>query len=347
MRGVQIHHSGDLIRKIEIQKGYSYRPLWKTLESLSPQEMVIWVDRMDSLCPVSCEWALAQALETSANVAVSTRAQLVRSIYCEINRFVYLTTYLANVVKQLGLETLYQYAMILREQVFQKQEEFTGGRILPQALSVGGVRRDLALGDVQKVQAFIKDWRASWVKWKEIVIDDPLLEDRLSDLLKISQRNLKEKAIWGIMGKASGLTYDARLHQPHGAYSMIDFKLKYEFPLKGDALSRFNVAVAEVDISLNACEGFLNLVNQSESISSAKADHKFQAGIFSGAAESARGPVTSFVEVDEQGRVRGVKLFNCSQRIWPTIENYFEGIRSEEFELSWASLGFSSEEAET
>ncbi|MBK9293043.1 MAG: hypothetical protein IPM57_01110 [Oligoflexia bacterium] len=345
MKNFTVHHDGDLIRRLEINKGFSQRPLWKTLENLSPQEMVIWVDRMDTLCPVSCEWALVQAFESAANIKVSTHIQVVRSIFSELNRLIYLMTYLSNMIKHLGVVSLYEQGMILREYLFRKQEEFTGSRILPQVICIGGVRRNFTLGDIQKVQSFVKEWKEHWLKWKELVIDDPFLEQRLSSLIKISPKNIKSKAIWGIIGKASGLIYDSRVHQPHGAYALIDFKLNYDFALKSDALSRFLVATTEVDMSLKACENFLSLLRD-EDEKKPTLEFNLSEGIFTGVCESARGPVTSFLDIDSKGKVRGVRIFNCSQRLWLTIENYFAGSRTEDLELGWASLGVSAEEAE-
>lgn len=344
LRDLEISYDGDLIDRVTFKKGQSVRPLWETMLALSPDEMVYWVDRFDFLCPVASEWALAQAFEESAKIKIPLRIQFVRSILNEVNRLIYLTTYLGGVVKGVGLSTSYQQVMILREQVFQKQEELTGGRILPQVLKVGGVRRDLALGDIQKLGEFLKGWKFGWKKWFELVEDDPILESRLEDLLKISYKTAEKSALWGIIGKASGLVYDARLHQPHGAYSQVNAELKYDFELNGDALARFYVAIFEINYSLNLIDQFL--VQISSENPSTKLDYKLNPGIFTGSAESAKGPVTAVIEVGSDQKTKAVRVISVGQRIWPRIEELFAASRAEEFDLLWASLGMSAEESE-
>jgi Ni,Fe-hydrogenase III large subunit len=340
----EIFFDGDLIKNLSIKKNMAVRPLWRVMEALSPDEMLIWVDRFDSLCPIASEWALAQALEDSAGLIIPKRVQFVRSIYAEINRLIYLTTYLGGVLREVGLNTNHQLVLVLREQVFQKQEELMGGRILPQVFKMGSVRRDLALGDIQKVRQFVQGWKFGWEKWKDLTLGDTLLESRLENLLKISKNEIKRKSFWGLVGKGNGILYDSRLHQPHGAYAHIPWKLEFSFPLNGDALSRFNVAVYEIDLALQITEELLKNIPVDSIEKTEK--YELKEGIFTGCAESGRGPVKSVVEVDGAQRVRSVKLFNCSQRVWPQIENYFLGQRAEDFGLSWNSLGLSAEESE-
>jgi NADH:ubiquinone oxidoreductase subunit D len=146
----KLQYEGDMLKSAAFQKGFQERPLWTKLQTLTPAEMILWVDRFDSLSSISSEWALAQAFEKSYGLEIPKRTQYVRSILCEVNRLIWLTTYLGRVMKALGGLTLYQEIMVLREQTLSAQEELTGGRILPQALCLGGCRRDLALGHIER-----------------------------------------------------------------------------------------------------------------------------------------------------------------------------------------------------
>lgn len=342
---LEISYNGDLIENVKFKKGLAQRPLWSTLKNLTPDQMVMWSDRFDSLCPVASEWALAQALENSCGVRVSARTQMVRSIFAEINRLVYLTSYLGNVVRGAGLMQAYQQILILREQVFQKQEEITGGRILPQVFKVGGVRRDLALGDLRKVREFLNTWKESWNSWLSLTAEDEILQSRLEDLLPISAETCRKFALWGIVGKSSGLVYDSRIHQPYGGYPYLDLQLSFGFPLLGDGLTRFKMAIFETNLALNLGEQLLNqMVSESAPVAAPK-EIKLQDGIFTGTSEATKGPVTAVVEVKGE-KVANLKIFTPGQRIWPQIEEFFVGSRAEEFDLLWASLGMSAEESE-
>ncbi len=335
-------YDGDLIAAVQIKRGTHIRPLWAKMESLKPEHMILWADRFDSLCPIASEWALSQAVEAAAKIKVPKRAQYVRTILCELNRLVWLTTYLSRITYALGQRSLTQHALLLREQVYQRQEELTGGRVLPQAFNIGGCRRELAIGDVQKVRQFIQGLRFSWNKWLDLIADDPLVQSRLAGLLVIPSEYVEQMSWWGVVGKASGVNYDARKHRPHGAYPFIDFSIPTR--KQSDALARFEIAIAEINCSLEIIENLLNTIPV-EIEPTPKFDGLTQ-GFYFGAAESAKGPVISALEVTARGAVATVRLFTSGQRVWPTIDEMFEGTRVEDFQLAIASLGLDPEEAE-
>jgi ech hydrogenase subunit E len=341
-QGCEINYDGDLLKSVQFVRGLEVRPLWSKLERLKPDEMIFWIDRFDSLCSISSEWALAQAIERASNTAISKRSQFVRTILCELNRFIWLTTYIGRVIGSLAQESLKEQIFIIREQVLSMQEELTGGRILPQALCVGGARRELALGDIQKMRLFIINLRASWLKFNELSKPDKLLEARLRNLLIIKKEEVEKKGWWGIVGKASGISYDSRIHRPHGAYPF----LKIEIPTRevGDALSRFQVALSEIDLSLNLIDQLLTLIPSE--IEKKSERNRFSSGLFFATAESAKGPVIAAIETTSDDLILNVRLFTCGQRVWPQLENYFIGMRAEDFELAAASLGIDPEEVE-
>jgi len=333
---------GDILKTAKIKRGFEERPLWKRLERLKPNEMIGWVDRFDSLCPIASEWALAQALESSMDLEIPKRTQFVRSLLNELNRLVWLATYLGQVTDTLGQRTITQQVLVLREKVFVIQEEITGGRILPQALTIGGCRRDFAMGDVQKVRQFLDGWRGQWKAWLELVSDDPLLEARLKNLMVVDASLVEKLGWWGIVGKASGVTYDSRKHRPHGAYPFIEFNI---FSRQGgDAQARFHVALDEVGGTLSLLDQLLTKIPSS--IDARVQAKPLQPGLFFGTAESAKGPVIAAVEVTGQEVVSSLRLFAAGQRVWPILDHLFQGMRTEDFQLAFASLGVGAEESE-
>jgi len=341
-QGVHLSFDGDLLQSVKISRGHEVRPLWSRMEKLIPDHMILWADRFDSLCAISCEWAIAQALEISAGVEVTKRTQFVRTILCEINRLVWLTTYMSRITSALAQRSLTQQVLVLREQVFVMQEELTGGRILPQAFSLAGCRRELAVGDVQKVRQFTQGWKYSWEKWLSLVLGDPLLESRLKGLLIIDQSFIKLWAWWGIVGKSAGVNYDSRRHRPHGAYPYVDFNLIHK--KSSDAFARFEVAVEEVNLSLNIIDQLLKTIPHQ--IDQKQKWEKLNPGFYFGSAESAKGPIISAIEVGNDNVVSAVRLFSTGQRVWPLIEGMFKGIRAEDFQLALMSLGIDAEDAE-
>jgi Ni,Fe-hydrogenase III large subunit len=343
--GTSLTFDGDILKSATFKKGNEERPLWKRIEHLSPNEMIIWADRFDSLCAIACEWALAQAIEDASEIVIPKRTQYVRTILSEINRLVWLTTYLGRVIGSFGQRTMHQQIFVLREQVFTIQEELTGGRILPQALAVGGVRRDLPLGNIQKIQNFTKEWSELWKVWRDLVTGDDLLESRLIGLIKIDTVTIEKLGWWGVVGKASGVSYDSRRHRPYGAYPYLDFNLISK--TEGDAKSRFEVAIEEVELTLKLVNQIIkDIPEQIDTPPSTTPPRALRSGFYSSSVESAKGPIISCLEVSDKNIITTVRLFSAGQRVWPVIEHLFKDIRGEDFEPAFASLGITPEDSE-
>jgi Ni,Fe-hydrogenase III large subunit len=249
----------------------------------------------------------------------------------------------------LGQKTLSQQVFILREHVFVMQEELTGGRILPQALRLGGCRREFAMGDEQKTRRFLENWKTFWKQWLDLVTDDPLLESRLKNLLAIPSGMIESLGWWGIVGKASSVCYDSRKHRPHGAYPHLNFTIPRRD--RGDAGSRFEVVIEEVELTLSLLDQLLQTIPKSDgSIKAGPASGsqgpELKPGFYFGCSESAKGPVIAAVEINNDGHVTTLRLFATGQRVWPCIDPLFHSIRAEDFQVAFTSLGVDSEEAE-
>lgn len=338
----ELQYDGDMLKSATFERGYQERPLWAKLQTLTPPEMILWIDRFDSLSAFSCEWALAQAFESAYGLEVPQRTQYVRSVFCEVSRLIWLTTYLGRVMKALDGFTLYQEVMVLREQTFAIQEEITGGRILPQILNLGGCRRDLVVGTIQKLSHFISDWREAWKNWLGLINGDTLLDARLKGLVPISPKVVNKLGWWGIVGKASGVNYDSRFVRPHGAYPFVEIQRVER--TEGDAKARFDTVIDEVNLSLEILIQLLSKIP--EGSVATPTPKNLKPGIYTATSESGKGPIISCLEITEECQVGSVRLFSTSQRVWPHLDSLFTRIRAEDFQLAYATLGIDSEDGE-
>ncbi|MCC6278304.1 MAG: hypothetical protein IT289_10360 [Oligoflexia bacterium] len=334
---------GEFITDVHLHRGKNIRPIWKKIEMLAPDAMIVWVDRFDSLCPIASEWALAQALEQSAQIECGTETLFERTLLNEVNRLVWLTTYLGKIFQALAQYQCFERILSLREQVFNFQDEVCGGRILPQALCVGGLRRPIAMGDVQKLGFFLKNWSAAWSDLKPLV-EDPLLRSRLKGVAVVPSEEVNNHGLWGIIGKASGVSYDARRHRPHGAYALVDFNIQVF--RSGDSLARFEVAREEIGLSIQILHQLMKLFPKASKVERPRPTIQLNKGFYFGEVESAKGPVISVLEVLDGGSIGAVKIITTGSRLLEQIPRLLRGTRVEDLELALASLGLDMEEAE-
>ncbi len=340
-----VSYDGDVVRSVHFKKGRERRPLWQALQQLDLDNMIGWADRFDSLCPLAAEWCLAMALEESADVQVPERIQYVRTLHGEINRLIWFTTYLGKICQVLRLFSLREEILLLREQIFLITEELLGGRVLPHAFKLGGCHRVLSIGESQKVRSFLKGWRFQWDRWVDF-FSDPMIESRLSGLLKINPAVVEHRGWWGVVGKASGVAYDARQQRPYGAYPFFDFKIPSL--QTGDAWARVQIACQEIELSLQLIDKVSSQMPSDGGVlpASEKNPPMLKDGIFKATSEASKGAFTAAVVIKDQ-KILNMRIFSSGQRVWPYLETLLVGIRSDDLDLAIASLGVDPEEAET
>lgn len=338
----RMDYTGDFVKSFRLKRGLEIRPLWKKMERMDPDSLLIWAERFDSISPVAAGLSVAMALEKSAKFQVSLSNQYSRTIAAEINRLVWLVNYLGNSLKSISPEFCVSAAFLLREKVFATQEELFGGRVLVQSTKLGGLRRGFALGDLQKIRNFVEQWRAQWREWRSLVDNDPARVSRFSGVMVVPPALVQKYSWWGIVGKSSGVAYDSRLHRPYGAYPHVDF----EVPMgkNGDAETRFQVALLEVELSLTLIEKLLAGFPQA-SLHEVK-EVKLNPGFYTGWAESGSGPFVSVLEVGADCMVHSVRIFSSDQRALPLLEKMLVGVRADDFWLALNSLGVSLENGE-
>jgi len=336
-------YEGDIIKKVTVRRGVERRPIWDALTAIEISRAIGWADRFDGHCSIAAEWAVALALESAFGVKVSPRNQFVRTLHAEINRLVFLTTYLARIagaVRQYGLR---EEVLLLREQVFSLTEELLGARVLPNAFVLGGSLRPVTVGETQKVRTFVKGWRFQWERWLGF-FNDPILFSRLEGLLVINPEVIEKLGWYGFVGKASGLGYDARKHRPYGAYPHLEFSIP-EFS-KGDAWTRAQVVIQEVKLTLQLIEAISKELGITDEGLPNTSGLKAEDGFYRGTVESAKGPFTSAVVIKEN-KIEAIRIFSPGQRAWRNFDSLLSGLRSDDLELAIASLGLDPQEAET
>ena len=339
-----VNYEGDIVKKVSVLRRREQRPLWDTLKNIEITRAIGWADRFDGYCALAAEWSVALALESAFKIEVSNRNQFIRTLHAEVNRLVYHTTYLSRVVASLRQHGLKQEVLLLREQVFNLTDELLGARVLPNAFIFGGSLRPLTVGETQKVRSFIKGWRFQWNRWLGF-FNDPVVKSRLDGLLVVPPEVIEKWGWYGLVGKAAGISYDARKHRPYGAYPFLDFKIP-EFT-SSDAWARVQVVVAETELSLSLIEAVsLQFSSADDHSQAVPATLQGDDGFYRATVESAKGPFTAAV-VLKDSKIDGIRIFSPGQRAWESFEPLLTGLRSDDLELAIASLGLDPQEAET
>lgn len=343
---------GDRIEQASIRWGANDRPLWKTLESLDLAVAVKWADRFSAYEAISAEWCMAGAIEKANNIICPPRAEFLRTIYAEIQRLLWCFQYLGKIFKILGDEIRYQQCLKLREQIFECQEVLTGSRILPQIFCIGGLERDLSIGEKRKLKALLRTIEYEFRIYFRDLSNDLMLMTRMKGLLPISKKTAVAFSIFGPAGQASGATHDLRSASPYGVYDKFTltsfdrsrtvdwFSESVVRSERGDGLSRMRSVFFQIRQSLGVVDSALEQIAEGPIVTKFDTVLKMKSGIWIFGVESGSGPAYGMFN---DGKIR---IMSHSLRMTHFLEKLLLGLYADDFELAAASLGIDFSQAD-
>ena len=335
---------GDRINSASIKWGAENRPLWATLDKLPLQAAVKWVDRFSPFEAIAVEWTFSQCFEEMFGIEIPARAQDLRTIYSEVQRLLWAFHYCANLFKTLGDEIRYQQFLRLREQVLEGQEILTGSRVLPQILCIGGIERDLSVGEKKKLKTLVRNIEYEMRLFFKDLPGDQFVMGRLAGLLVISERTARRLSILGGLGQASGAANDLRVDSPYGSYKRVTLQIfdsertvdwfdnLLMRPTKGDGLNRLRSVFFQIRQSLNIIDVILDTLKEGEVRLELGEMPEVQPGVWIKGVEGGSGPIFCIVN---EGKIR---FSSHSIRMVGIVEHLLKGSRADDWELSIASL---------
>lgn len=245
---VVLELDGEKVVNAEPVIGYLHTGFEKTAETHTYQQANTLTDRMDYLSPLTNNLAYVLAVEKLMGIEVPKRAQYIRVLFAELSRLGSHLVWLGTSVMDLGAISPFFYTFREREVILDIIEATAGVRMNPSYFRIGGVAYDLPDGFHEKVQRFLDDW-PRWMKtYRDLIENNPLINDRLKGVAVLTQEQALALSVTGPCLRATGIPLDLRKVQPYCFYDEFEFDVPVRY--NGDAFDRFWVRVEEMDQSV-------------------------------------------------------------------------------------------------
>lgn len=235
---------GELVLKAIPDIGYLHTGMEKLFEYKKYQQGIVITDRMDYLNPLGNNLAYVMAAEKLLGLEIPERAQVIRVLFCELQRIASHMVWLGTSCLDMGAMTPFWYCFKEREKILNIIESASGGRMTPSYFRIGGLMMDLPAGFENRVRQFLDDFPAAQNTFDTLVTGNTIWQSRTMGIGVISA----EEAIdWGLTGpclRGSGIELDLRRHNPYSGYETYDFEIPTE--PDGDVWSRFRVRMREL-----------------------------------------------------------------------------------------------------
>ena len=285
---------GEIIKKLDVHCGYIHRGVEKMCESLTYPQTLALTDRLDYLGAHQNRHALCMCIEKAMGIEVSDRVQYIRTIMDELQRIDSHLLFFSCLCMDLGALTAFFYGFRDREKILDIFEATTGGRLIQNYNTIGGVQYDIAPDFVQKVKDFIAYLRPMLREYHEVFTGNVIAHGRLKGVGILSRKDAISFGATGGTGRASGWACDVRKRHPYAMYGKVDFKEIIR--TEGDSFARYMVRMEEIMESMNIIEQLIDNIPEGPFQEKTKAIIKVPEGSYYAAVEGSRGEFGVFLE---------------------------------------------------
>lgn len=242
---------GELVIKAIPDIGYLHTGMEKLFEYKKYQQGIVITDRMDYLNPLGNNLAYVMAAEKLLELEIPERAQVIRVLFCELQRIASHLVWLGTHALDIGAMSVFFYCFRHREKILNLIEAASGGRMTPSYFRIGGLMMDLPAGFARRCRQFLDDFPEALNTFETLVTGNTLFQSRT---VGIGVINAEDAIDWGLTGpclRGSGVDLDVRKVNPYTGYETYDFEIPTE--PDGDVWSRFKVRMREMVESYKIC----------------------------------------------------------------------------------------------
>ncbi len=241
---LELQLDGEMVIKAVPDIGYLHTGMEKLFEYKKYQQGIVITDRMDYLNPLGNNLAYVMAAEKLLQLEIPERAQVIRVMFCELQRIASHMVWLGTHALDIGAMSPFFYCFRQREKILNLIEAASGGRMTPSYFRIGGLMMDLPAGFERRARQFLADFPAALEQLETLVTGNTIWQSRTKGIGVITA----EEAIdWGLTGpclRGSGVSLDLRRDNPYSGYETYDFEVPVE--ADGDVWARFRVRMREL-----------------------------------------------------------------------------------------------------
>jgi NADH-quinone oxidoreductase subunit D len=241
---IELVLDGESIVKATPDIGYLHTGMEKLFEYKKYQQGIVITDRMDYLNPLGNNLAYVMAVEKLLGIEIPERAQVIRVLFCELQRIASHLVWLGTHALDIGAMSVFFYAFREREKILNLIEAASGGRMTPSYFRIGGLMMDLPAGFERRCRQFQDNFIHAVDEFHTLLSGNRIFQNRTRGIGIISAEDAID---WGLTGpslRGSGVNMDVRRTNPYTGYENYDFDVPVETSC--DVWGRYMVRMREM-----------------------------------------------------------------------------------------------------
>jgi len=242
----------EVVQDVDLKLGFNHRSIIKLMERRDYYKDIFLAERICGLCNTHHSLSFAMSVEDLASVEVPKKAQLARTLLCEMERIQSHLLSIGLIGELTGFRTMLMHAIRIREEMQDSLEVVSGQRVTHGLIALGGIRRDITANQTDFILSKLKIMKKSVPQFFDQCLSNDVLMDRLKDVGILKQENALRYGAIGPVARGSGLRIDVRKNSPYAAYEDVDWDIVTENGC--DCLARTKVKMGEALMSMHICE---------------------------------------------------------------------------------------------
>jgi NADH-quinone oxidoreductase subunit D len=278
---------GETVVEMVPHLGFIHRAIEKMGENETYLQYIHLTDRMDYLSSHMNNLGVCLCMERALGLGVPERGEYIRVIVCELQRIQSHLLWWGAFGIDLGAVTAFLYGFKEREKITSIFEELCGARLTMNYFRPGGSNADVPETFIPRVKEIIEGMKFSLDEFDTLVTRNPIMRERTLDVGPLTREQALSFGCTGPVGRASGIAFDTRKHDPYSIYDRFEF----DIPVgeNGDCYDRYCVRIEEMRQSLRILEQAIASFPAGPYRGKEKPTYKLPVGAYYSAVETARG----------------------------------------------------------
>ena len=251
---------GETVVRCEPIVGYLHTGIEKNTEYRTWQRGVTFVTRADYLAPFFNELAYTLAVERLLGIEAPLRAQVLRVLFCELNRIASHLVWLATSGMELGAVSVMLFGFREREALLDIFEMATGLRMNHAYVRIGGVVLDLPPGATDAIDDFLDMLPGRIREYESLLSKNPIWVERNAGVGILSAEDAIALGVTGPTLRAAGVAKDVRRDEPYSGYETYEFDVITRE--SADCYGRFEIRMDEMRESMRIVEQCLDRLRE-------------------------------------------------------------------------------------
>jgi NADH-quinone oxidoreductase subunit D len=248
--------NGEVVTDLDPVLGYLHRGVEKLCENSDYHQAICYLDPLEYVSALFCEWPAVMAFEKLMDVTVPRRAEYIRVLSGELLRVASHALFMGWMALDLGGLTPILWSFIERDEIVEMLGALTGARMLFNYYRIGGVNGDLN----HEFMSRLGDWMTRATEQHDanvqLLNENEIFVRRMRDLGRVDRETALRMCMTGPNLRATGVPFDVRRSHPYSVYPELDFDIPTRD--EGDCLARYLLRLDEVKQSLRIIDQCLN-----------------------------------------------------------------------------------------